>query len=118
MSLEAIARKICDSFTYDPGHSDLDNEQPIALHITLGDWRRLHYELSSTQSPEAGAWISVKDKLPKVDETCLVAADYLFLGTYWGDGEGWSDDAGGVSIEGVTHWMPLPVGPQPQRNES
>ena len=27
-------------FTYDPGHSDLDNEQPITLHVTLGDFRR------------------------------------------------------------------------------
>jgi hypothetical protein len=39
------ARKICESFIYDPGHSDLDNEQPIAIHCTLGDWRRLNSAL-------------------------------------------------------------------------
>jgi hypothetical protein len=35
-------------FTYDPGHSDLDDEQPITVSMTLGDYRRatrLHYEL-------------------------------------------------------------------------
>ncbi len=28
-------------FTYDPGHSDLDNEQPIQVRMTLGDYRRV-----------------------------------------------------------------------------
>jgi hypothetical protein len=45
MNLFTAARKICESFTYDPGHSDLDNEQPIAIHCTLGDWRRLNSAL-------------------------------------------------------------------------
>ncbi len=27
-------------FTYDPGHSDLDNEQPIHVRMTLGDYCR------------------------------------------------------------------------------
>lgn len=31
---------VCDGFTYDPGHSDLDDEQPIKVHMTLGDYRR------------------------------------------------------------------------------
>jgi hypothetical protein len=39
------ARKICESFIYDPGHSDLDDEQPIHIHCTLGDWRRLNSAL-------------------------------------------------------------------------
>jgi hypothetical protein len=25
----------------DPGTSDLDNEQPVSISMTLGDWRRL-----------------------------------------------------------------------------
>jgi len=28
-------------FTEDPGTSDLDNEQPIAVRMTLGDYRKL-----------------------------------------------------------------------------
>jgi sigma54-dependent transcription regulator len=39
---------VCSGFTYDPGHSDLDNEQPITVSMTLGDYRRasrLKYEL-------------------------------------------------------------------------
>lgn len=46
MSLYHAAKKIRDAFDYNPGHSDLDNEQPIFIHTTLGDWRRLNYELS------------------------------------------------------------------------
>lgn len=45
MNLFNAARRICEAFTYDPGHSDLDNEQPIAIHCTLGDWRRLNSAL-------------------------------------------------------------------------
>lgn len=35
-----------DGFTYDPDHSDLDNEQPIHPHVKLGDWRRLNRVLT------------------------------------------------------------------------
>ncbi len=35
-----ILRAVCDGFIYDPGHSDLDNEQPISVRMTLGDYRR------------------------------------------------------------------------------
>lgn len=45
MSLVDAAKAIRDAFHYDPGHSDLDNEQPIAIHVTLGDWRRLNHAL-------------------------------------------------------------------------
>ncbi len=39
---------VTDGYTYDPGDSDLDDEQPINVRITLGDYRRanhLMYEL-------------------------------------------------------------------------
>ena len=42
---------IVDGFTYDPGHSDLDNEQPISVRMTLGDYRRasnLLYEVKKS----------------------------------------------------------------------
>lgn len=35
-----VLKAMCEGFTYDPGHSDLDNEQPIIVHMTLGDYRR------------------------------------------------------------------------------
>lgn len=44
-SSEAMLKAVLpfvEGFTYDPGHSDLDNEQPIHVRVTLGDWRRLH----------------------------------------------------------------------------
>jgi hypothetical protein len=40
-----------DAFTYDPGHSDLDNEQPITIRVTLGDWRKLDYALNAQDGP-------------------------------------------------------------------
>jgi hypothetical protein len=49
MSLYTAAKKIRDAFKYDPGHSDLDNDQPIHIFTTLGDWRRLHYELQRVE---------------------------------------------------------------------
>jgi hypothetical protein len=44
-SLAKAAAKIRDAFTYDPGHSDLDDEQPIHITVTLGDWRNLNHAL-------------------------------------------------------------------------
>lgn len=41
------AKKFRDAFTYD--HSDLDNEQPITITVTLGDWRELNRALSGLQ---------------------------------------------------------------------
>ncbi len=31
---------ICKGYTYDPGDSDLDDEQPINVRMTLADFRR------------------------------------------------------------------------------
>lgn len=45
MNLVEAAKRIRDAFDYDPGHSDLDDEQPIAIHVTLGDWRALNMTL-------------------------------------------------------------------------
>lgn len=35
-----VLQAIDDGFTYDPCHSDLDNEQTIHVTMTLGDYRR------------------------------------------------------------------------------
>ena len=40
------AQPFRDAFDYDPGHSDLDDEQPINITVTLGDWRRLDFALA------------------------------------------------------------------------
>jgi hypothetical protein len=47
-----VLRAVAAGFTYDPGCSDLDNEQPITVRMTLGDYRRasrLKYELERAQ---------------------------------------------------------------------
>lgn len=45
--LKHAAAKFRDAFDYNPGHSDLDNEQPITITVTLGDWRKLNWLLDS-----------------------------------------------------------------------
>ena len=78
MSLFDAARRICESFTYDPGHSDLDNEQPIAIHCTLGDWRSLNLELMLARQgaqPEGGASVAVPRSLAERTEAMFRSVD-------------------------------------------
>ena len=35
-----LLRAVDQGYTYDPGSSDLDDEQPIHVRMTLGDYRR------------------------------------------------------------------------------
>ena len=39
----ALVNRLLAGYTYDPGSSDLDDEQPITLRITLGDYRELRH---------------------------------------------------------------------------
>jgi hypothetical protein len=48
-TLADVARKFRDAFHYNPGHSDLDREQPITITVTLGDWRDLNYLLGEDE---------------------------------------------------------------------
>ena len=46
-----VVKAIVQGFDYDPGHSDLDNEQPIHVRMSLGEWRharRILYELEKS----------------------------------------------------------------------
>lgn len=35
-----VLQAVANGMAYDPGHSDLDDEQPIHVRMTLGDYRR------------------------------------------------------------------------------
>ena len=51
-SLTLLTKSIVNGIEYDPGHSDLDDEQPIHVCIPLGEYRRavrLLHELESAQ---------------------------------------------------------------------
>ena len=57
-------------------------------------------------------WISVKDRLPEMEQDVLVAdngfiAVWTFYGDYWEDSHGWWQE-----FDEVTHWMPLPEPPK------
>lgn len=49
MTLYEAAKVIRDAFDYNPGHSDLDNDQPITITITLGDWRKLNFAIQEEE---------------------------------------------------------------------
>lgn len=51
-TLADVARKFRDAFKYNPGHSDLDREQPINITVTLGDWRDLNYLLREQEGSD------------------------------------------------------------------
>ena len=38
-SLIPLVKAICKGYDYDPGSSDLDDEQPITVRMSLGDYR-------------------------------------------------------------------------------
>ncbi len=40
LSLFHALRAAVGGFAENPGHSDLDDVQPITLHVTLGSWRK------------------------------------------------------------------------------
>lgn len=39
-NVQPLLDAVVDGYSYDPGSSDLDNEQPIHVRMTLGDYRR------------------------------------------------------------------------------
>ena len=41
-----VAARIRNAFEYGPGESDLDNEQPIHISVTLREWRELNFALN------------------------------------------------------------------------
>jgi hypothetical protein len=69
-ALWKIASKIRDAFTYDPGHSDLDDEQPIHITVTLGDWRRMNWALNVLDAANQDE-ITVPRELLKDARDCL-----------------------------------------------
>lgn len=42
---------IADGYDYDPGDSDLDDEQPIFVRMTLGDYRKMGSLLHELKKP-------------------------------------------------------------------
>lgn len=64
-------------------------------------------------APTVNGWISVKEKLPEDSTDCLVynGSQVQFCSYYCGT---WNtpDCYESETIDGVTHWMPLPAPPE------
>ena len=77
--------------------------------------------LNSLQSVDSvtGGWIPVSERIPDNTEPVLCIEKRADFGTYgqpfvcWHDGGGWVGKTNYRPI--VTHWMPLPAGPQEVR---
>jgi hypothetical protein len=72
-ALKEALRPFFDGFSYDPGYSDLDNEQPITVRLQLGDWRRARRVLAALSKATGGSheqgddgfcWASNSDEEP------------------------------------------------------
>ena len=67
MTLHQVAKRFLDAFHENPGHSDLDREQPIHITVTLGDLRDLDFALRTL--PEG---VAVK-VIEEHNQSCLAA---------------------------------------------
>jgi len=56
-------------------------------------------------------WISIKDKLPEINEEVLVM-DRDFMDFAYYNSEGQWIDREFIDLDDVTHWMPLPEPPK------
>lgn len=54
-SLKQALLAVVNGYDYNPGCSDLDDEQPIHVRMTLGDYRRIAAE-ADIYSPQAKLW--------------------------------------------------------------
>ena len=74
MTLHQVAKRFLDAFHENPGHSDLDREQPIHITVTLGDLRDLDFALRTL--PEVGGAM--------LAEAVALFRDMPMLGDEWG----------------------------------
>jgi hypothetical protein len=82
------------------------------------DFKTIHPDCPLDDVDEQGGWISVEDRLPKVNKLVLIystirAVDIASLGRF---GESWWVNTGKSfqynEYEKVTHWQPLPEKPK------
>ena len=54
-----LVRAVVEGMDYNPGHSDLDDEQPINVSMTLGEYRRARRLLYKLERPieHASDWL-------------------------------------------------------------
>ena len=63
-------------------------------------------------------WISVKDKMPRINEVVLVYDKFIedvsigYISEFLGERTVWIIDYGESVSDTVTHWMPLPEPPK------
>jgi hypothetical protein len=47
-----LLKAVVAGMEYNPGHSDLDNEQPVTITIPLGEYRRARRLLCTLKGPD------------------------------------------------------------------
>ena len=56
-------------------------------------------------------WIPVSERLPEIRKVVLIT-DGVDVGTGWVNQEWWNTSFADIQRDAVTHWMPLPQGPE------
>jgi hypothetical protein len=51
-SIIRVLKAVVAGMEYNPGHSDLDNEQPVHVCIPLGEYRRARRLLRTLEGPD------------------------------------------------------------------
>ena len=100
---------------------DVDKEK--LLHALAYDRMQYYEGFRAGERAAQPKWISVEERLPEISDLVLVIANgkpcehttlvnAVLIASYWGD-EGWiADGFDGWDKLVVTHWMPLPPGPE------
>ncbi len=101
------------------GHLEFQNIKDGELIVralnTLADLEQVKSVGTANENARPSAWVSVKDKLPKNAEDCLVSflneegRRLTKMASFYNDK--WWDIGGSKLGRGyrITHWMPLPV---------
>ncbi|HBW7321197.1 TPA: DUF551 domain-containing protein [Klebsiella pneumoniae] len=118
-------RELFDSWFASDCSFDLSPEASEADNIAWREsywyvWKRCRATIlaAARQSPGSepatvpDKWIPVSEQMPEDAQWCVVSTEYGYYVQCWSDGYGWLGDDISIPNIDVTHWMPLPAGPQ------
>lgn len=123
-------RELFDSWFASDCSFDLSPEASEADNIAWREsywyvWKRCRATIlaAARQSPGSepatvpDKWIPVSEQMPEDAQWCVVITEYGYYVQCWSDGYGWLGDDISIPNIDVTHWMPLPAGPQGVKGE-
>src|SRR3990167_10032391 len=97
-------------------HQGNHRATPVSMPLTLAEWEGILEALRASPPEAEGRWIPVSERVPEEWACVLVynsntgRAQYAHRGDEWAGGftTASNKDEGGMAVDGITHWMPLP----------